>query len=67
VPLESWTDVFRCFISPATRLGLKSLHLGIAFKLVAPDGQPLDRESPTLKAMREAAKQLGVKIEEDRG
>jgi hypothetical protein len=66
VPLESWTDVFRCFVSPATRLGLKSLQLGIAFKLVAPDGSPLDPESPAIKAMREAAKQLGVAMVEER-
>ena len=67
VPLESWTDVFRCFVGPAARLGLKHLQLGIAFKLVAQDGQPLDPDNPTLKAMREAAKQLGIQIEEDAG
>ncbi len=65
VPLESWTEVFRCFVGPAARLGLKSLQLGIAFKLVAQDGQPLDPENPTLKAMREAARQLGIQIVED--
>jgi hypothetical protein len=52
VPLESWTEVFRCFVGPAARLGLKSLQLGIEFKFVAQDGQPLDSENPTLKAMR---------------
>lgn len=67
VPLESWTEVFRCFVGPAARLGLKSLQLGIAFKFVAQDGQPLDPENPTLKAMREAARQLGIQIEEDGG
>ncbi len=67
VPLESWTEVFRCFVGPAARLGLKSLNLGIAFKLVAQDGQPLDPDHPTLKAMREAARQLGVQIVEDGG
>ena len=66
VPLESWTEVFRCFISPAAHLGLKSLQLGIVFKLVAPDVSPLDPENPTIKAMREAAKQLGVEMREDR-
>ena len=67
VPLESWTEVFRCFVSPAARLGLKSLELGIAFKLVAQDGQPLDRDNSTLAAMREAARQLGVQIVENSG
>jgi hypothetical protein len=67
VPLESWVELFRCFVGPAARLGLKSLELGIAFKLVAPDGQPLDPDNPTLKAMREAARQLGIQIVEDAG
>jgi hypothetical protein len=67
VPLESWTEVFRCFVGPAARLGLKSLQLGVAFKFVAQDGQPLDPENPTLKAMREAARQLGLQIMEDGG
>jgi hypothetical protein len=64
VPLESWTEVFRCFVGPAARLGLKGMQLGIAFKLVTQDGQPLDPGNPTLKAMREAARQLGLQIEE---
>jgi len=64
VPLESWTDVFRCFVGPAARLGLKNLQLGISFKLVAQDDQPLDPDDPTLKAMREAARQLGIQIVE---
>jgi hypothetical protein len=67
VPLESWTEVFRCFVGPAARLGLKSLELGIAFKLVAQDGHPLDSDNPTLKAMREAARQLGVQLREEGG
>jgi hypothetical protein len=66
VALENWTEVFRCFISPASRLSLKSLKLGIGFKLETQDGQPLDPDHPTLKAMREAAKQLGLQLEEDR-
>src|SRR5262249_36152962 len=67
VPLESWTEVFRCFVGPAARLGLKPLELGIAFKLVAQDSQPLDPDHPTIKAMREAARQLGIEIVEDSG
>jgi hypothetical protein len=67
VALENWTEVFRCFVGPASRLPLKSLKLGIAFKLEAQDGQPLDPDHPTLKAMREAAKQLGLQIREDCG
>jgi hypothetical protein len=67
VALESWTEVFRCFVGPAARLGLYIQQLGIAFKLLAHDGQPLDPDHPTLRAMREAAKQLGLQITEDNG
>jgi hypothetical protein len=65
VPLESWVDLFRCFVGPARQLGLKKLELGIDFKLVAHDNQPLDGDSQTLKSMREAAKQLGLQIAEE--
>lgn len=64
VPMESWTDIFRCFVNPASKLGLKSLLLGIDFRLTAPDGQPLPADHPAVKAMREAANQLGLRIEE---
>jgi hypothetical protein len=65
VPLESWTDLFRCLISPAARLKLKSLQLGIDIKLLARDDQPLDANDATLKAMREAAQQLGLEIAQE--
>ena len=64
VPLESWTDIFRCFVNPASRLKLKSLQLGIEIKLLARDDQPLDANDPTLKTMREAAQQLRLEIVE---
>jgi len=64
IPLESWTELFRCFLNPAAKLGLKSLQLGIEFKLVAQDGQPLDPDNTTVKAMKEAANQLGLRFEE---
>jgi hypothetical protein len=64
VALENWTEVFRCFVSPAPRLPLKSLQLGISFRLKGQDGQPLDPDLPALRAMREAARQLGLRWEE---
>ena len=63
VPMESWTDIFRCFVNPASKLGLKSLQLGIDFRLMSHDGQPLPADHPAVKAMREAANQLGLRIE----
>ncbi|HVA49575.1 MAG TPA: DUF499 domain-containing protein [Pirellulales bacterium] len=66
VPLESWTDLFRCLISPAaSRLNLKTLQLGIDINLIARDDQPLDANDATLKAMREAAQQLGLEVVEN--
>lgn len=65
VPLESWADIFRCFINPTRNLTLKKLRLGIHFELEAPDDHPLDDSDPTLAAMRESARQLGLKLEEE--
>ena len=65
VPLDSWSDVFRSFVSPAARMGLKKLRLGIDFELVTQDDQPLDENVPALKAMKEAARQLGLKLAEE--
>ncbi len=67
IPMESWVDLFRCFINPASKLGLKTMQLGFNFKLVAQDGQRLDQGNATLKAMREAARQLGILMVEEAG
>jgi hypothetical protein len=42
------------------------MKLGIAFRLEAQDGSPLNPDDPAIKAMREAAKQLGVDMVESR-
>ena len=63
VPLESYNDLFRCFVAPAARMPLKHLKLGIHFVLEVPDNAPLDPNDPSLKAMREAARQLGLSLE----
>jgi hypothetical protein len=65
VALESWTDIFRSFISPGTRLNLKSFRLGIDFEMVTQDDQPLDENDPALKTMQESARQLGLKLSEE--
>ena len=63
VPLDSWADIFRSFVNPARRMNLKRLRLGIDFELETQDGQPLDENDPALKAMKEAARQLGLEID----
>jgi len=60
VPLDSWADIFRSFVNPAGRMNLKRLRLGIDFELETQDGQPLDENDPAFKAMKEAARQLGI-------
>jgi hypothetical protein len=63
VPMESWADVFRCFVNPAVRLSPKQLRLGIDFEIDL--SAPLAEDHSTLKAMREAARQFGLELEEE--
>ena len=62
VPVESWGELFRCFVGPAARMNLKKLGLGVQFELALPDDGALSEEDPALKAMKEAARQLGLKL-----
>lgn len=65
VPLESWADIFRSFVNPGARLNAKGFRLGIDFEMVLQDGQLLDENDPTLKAMQESARQLGLTLSEE--
>ena len=60
--LDSWAEIFRCFVNPAARMNLRRLRLGIHFEMDASDGQSLDENDPTFKAMKEAARQLGLEL-----
>jgi len=66
VSVENYGELFRCFVGPAVRMNLKKLRLGVQFEMEKFEGHELDPEDPTLKAMREAARQLGLtfKVEE---
>lgn len=63
VPVENWGELFRCFVGPAARMNLKKLWLGVQFEMVLPEGRALSENDPALKAMKEAARQLGLKLE----
>lgn len=63
VPMESWGELFRCFVGPAARMDLKKLGLGVQFEMVLPEDRKLSETDPALKAMKEAARQLGLKLE----
>jgi hypothetical protein len=65
VPLDSWADVFRSFVSPAARMNLKKMRLGVDFELETRDDESLTPDDPTLKAMDESARQLGLEIEKE--
>ncbi|GAB4145926.1 MAG: DUF499 domain-containing protein [Planctomycetota bacterium] len=63
VPVENWGELFRCFVGPAARMNLKRLGLGVQFEMVLPEDRPLGENDPALKAMKEAARQLGLQLE----
>jgi len=63
VPLDSWGDIFMCFVNPAARMQLKKLNLGIQFEIEPSSDHPIDKNEPAFKAIKEAAKQLGLSIE----
>lgn len=63
VPVENWGELFRCFVGPAARMNLKKLGLGVQFEMELPEGRALNENDPALKAMKEAARQLGLKLE----
>jgi hypothetical protein len=63
VPIESWHELFRCFVKPSADLKPKKLKLGMDFELVFDDEQSVSPDSPTIRAMKEAARQLGLDLE----
>jgi hypothetical protein len=63
VPVESWADLFRCFVGPAAQMKLKKLGLGVQFEMVLPEDSPLNENDPAIKAMKEAARQLNLSFE----
>ena len=63
VPQENWADLFRCFVGSAARMQLLQLHLGVQFELETGLEKAINPDDPAFKAMREAAKQLGLNLE----
>ncbi len=43
-------------------MNLKKLDLGVQFEMELPEGRALSENNPALKAMKEAARQLGLKL-----
>ncbi len=63
VTVENWGELFRCFVAPAARMKLKKLDLGVNFEMVVPEDESLDENDPAIKAMKEAARQLGLELD----
>jgi hypothetical protein len=63
VPVESYGELFRCFVGPSARMNLKKLRLGIQFEMETQPNEAFDPNDPALKAMQEAARQLGLTFE----
>jgi hypothetical protein len=64
VPLERYTELFNYFITPFGLSGNK-IEIQIAFKILASEGSPLDDAKQQYKSAKEAAKQLGLKFDEE--
>jgi hypothetical protein len=63
VPIESWHELFRCFVKPSADLKPKRLKLGVDLDLAFDDEQGVSPDSPAIQGMREAARQLGLDID----
>jgi len=44
-------------------MNLKKLKLGVQFEMQLPEGTIINKNDPALKAMKEAARQLGLTLE----
>ena len=64
VPLEKYTELFNCFITPFAMSGNK-LDIDVKFKIKSTESSPLDETKQQYKNAKEAAKQLGLDFEED--
>jgi hypothetical protein len=63
VAVDDWAELFRCFVRPAAHMNPKKLELGVQFEMVLPEERPLSESDSVLKAMKEAARQLGLSFE----
>jgi hypothetical protein len=65
VPFENWPDLFRSFVSPSARMDLQQFKISVDFVLIAKPEKPLDPNHPTIKALIESARQLGLDLKFD--
>jgi hypothetical protein len=64
VPLERYTELFGCFITPFVMNGNK-IDIEVKFKIKSNEGSPLNESKQQYKSAKEASKQLGLNFEEE--
>ena len=64
VPLERYTELFNYFITPFAMNGNK-IEIQVNFKISSTESSPLNESSQQYKSAKEAAKQLGLNIDEE--
>lgn len=64
VPLEKYTELFNYFITPFAMSGNK-LDIEVKFRVKSTEVSQLDETKQQYKSAKEAAKQLGLRFEED--
>jgi hypothetical protein len=64
VPLERYTELFNYFITPFAMSGNK-IEIEVNFKIKSNTGSPIDESKQQYKSAKEAAKQLGLKFDEE--
>jgi hypothetical protein len=64
VPLERYTELFSYFITPFAMNGNK-IEIEVNFKIKSNSGSPIDESTQQYKSAKEAAKQLGLKLDEE--
>jgi len=64
VPLERYTELFNYFITPFAMNGNK-IEIEVSFKIKSNTGSQIDESKQQYKSAKEAAKQLGLKFDEE--
>lgn len=64
VPLERYTELFNYFITPFAMHGNK-IEIEVNFKIASTESNPLNESKQQYKSAKEAAKQLGLKFDEE--
>ena len=64
VPLERYTELFNYFITPFAMSGNK-IEIEVKFKIKSNTNSPIDESKQQYKSAKEAAKQLGLRFEEE--